>query len=172
MDRKKETLLYFRASGAFESLNLAIETFRNFLKEDVPPASPEYYRARNFLRDAEKFHQETFREAQRLLGPLPAYSTPETEKWRAEYLSQNKILAGSQELEAMKMELLEDEYLNKWLAQKDVERLLLKNFAGQGTGKRKLANVKVRLLLDRLNELLEEARELKKRAMVKFQTGS
>jgi hypothetical protein len=34
VEKKKETLLYFRASGAFESLNLAIETFKNFLKEE------------------------------------------------------------------------------------------------------------------------------------------
>jgi hypothetical protein len=153
-------------------LNLAVETFKNFLKEDVPPTSPEYYRARNFMRDAEKFHQETFKEAKRLLGPLPAYSSSDTEKWRTEYLTQHKILTESRELEAMRMELLKDEYLKQRMSKGDIERLLLKNFARQGAGKRKLANVKVRLLLDRLNELLEEARELKKRVMVKFQTGS
>jgi hypothetical protein len=170
MNKKIENLLYFRASDSFDSLHLAVETFENYLKEGVAAASPDYYRARNYLKDGEKFYQETFKEAKRLLGPLPPYSSSEFGKWREDYLSQHKILAESHELEAMKEELLHDEYLNQWMSREDIERLLLRNFEAQKTGKRRLPNIKVRLLLDRLNELIAQARELQKKAMEKFQT--
>ena len=132
-------------------------------------ACPDYYRARNYLREGEKFYQETFKEAKRLLGPLPPYSSAEFEKWRGDYLSQHKILAAGQELEAMKEELLNDDYLNQWMSKEDIGRLLLRNFDAQTTGKRRLPNIKVRLLLDRLNELIAQARQLQKKAMEKFQ---
>jgi len=171
MNKKVENQLYFKASDSFDSLNLAIQTFEDFLSEGVAAANPNYYKARNYLRDGEKFYQETFKEAKRLLGPMPPYASSEFEKWRAEFLSQHKILTGSQELEAIKEELLNDEYLNQWMSKEDIERLLLKNFDAQKTGKRKLTNIKVRLLLDKLNELLGQAQHLKKKAMEKLQTG-
>jgi hypothetical protein len=169
MNKKIENLLYFRASDCFDSLQLAVETFEDYLKERLGAASPDYYKARNYLRDGEKFYQETFKEAKRLLGPLPPYSAAETEKWRTEYLSQHKILAVSQELSAMKDELLSDDYLNQWMSKEDIERLLLRNFDAQKMGKRKLPNIKVRILLDKLNELIAQARQLQKKAMEKFQ---
>jgi len=172
MNKKIENLLYFRVSDCFDSLKLAVQTFEDYLKEEVSAASPEYYKARNYLRDGEKFFQEAFKEAKRLLGPLPPYSSADTEKWRLEFLSQHKILAASQELADMKEEVLSDEYLKQWMSQEDIERLLLKNYDAQKTGKRRLANIKGRILLDKLNELLAESQQLKKRAMDKFQKAN
>ena len=170
MSKKVENLLYFRASDCFDSLKLAIQAFEGFLQDSIAAASPDYYRARNYLRDAEKFYREAFKEAKRLLGPPPLYASADFEKWRGEFLGQHKILAASQELEAVKTELLEDEYLNLWMSKEDIDRLLLKNFDAQRTGKRKLSNIKVRILLDKLNELFDEAQRLKKKAMDKFQS--
>lgn len=171
MNRKIENLLYFRASDCFDSLKLAIQTFEDFFKEGVAAASPSYYKARNYLRDAEKFYQETFKEAKRLLCPLPPYASAEFEKWRIEFLSQHNILTASQELNGMKEELFNNGYLNQWMSKEDIERLLLKNFDAQKSGKRKLANIKVRIILDRLNELIVQAQQLKKKAMEKLQTA-
>lgn len=168
MNRKEENLLYIKIESCFDTLKLAIDTFEEYLREDSPATSPNYYKARNYLRDAEKFHQEALKEAKRLLGPTPIYASAEFEKWRQEFLSQHHILAESQEREAIKQELLADPRLAVWLSEADIEHLLNKNFEAQNSGKRKLANIKIRIVLDKLNERLAEAQELRKRAMGKF----
>ena len=172
MNRKEENQLYLKASSCFDTLKLAIETFEDFLRVESPASSPSYYRARNFLRDAEKFHQEVLIEAKRLLGPMPVYATADFEKWRLEFLSQHHILAANREREAIKKELLADGHLSQWMSQGDIERFIDKNFEAQKTGKRKLANIKVRVILDKLTELLAEAQQLRKKAREKFQAGS
>ncbi len=171
MNKKEENQLYLKAAGCFDTLKLTIETFEDFLREASPTSSPSYYKARNYLRDAEKFHQEVFKEAKRLLGPMPLYATADFEKWRQEFLSQHRILAASQEREAIKEELLADGRLSQWMSEADIERLLSKNFEAQKTGKRRLANIKVRIILDKLTELLAEAQQIRKKAMEKFQAG-
>jgi hypothetical protein len=172
MNKREENQLYLKTATCFDTLRLAIETFEGFLREASPASSPSYYKARNYLRDAEKFHQEVFKEAKRLLGPMPVYASADFEKWRQDFLSQHQILAASQEREAVKEELLADGRLSQWMSGADIERLLSKNFEAQKTGKRKLANIKVRIILDKLTELLAEAQELSKKAMEKFQAGA
>lgn len=171
MNVKKENLLYFRVSDCFNSLKLAVHTFMDYLKGEGAASSPEYYKARNYLRDGEKSYQEAFNEAKRLLGPMPPHSGADIEKWRMEFLEQHKILASGKELEEMKAEVLSDEYLKQWMSQDDIERLLAMDFEAQRTGKRKLANIKVRILLDKLKELDTQAKELNKKAMDKFKTA-
>jgi len=171
MNKKEENQLYLKAAGCFDTLRLAIETFEGFLREASPASSPSYYKARNYLRDAERFHQEVFKEAKRLLGPMPVYASADFGKWRQDFLSQHRILATSQEREAIEKELLADGHISQWMNQGDIERLLDKNFEAQKAGKRRLANIKVRIILDRLTELLAEAGQLRKKAMEKFQAG-
>lgn len=171
MSKQTENQLYFKAGSCFDSFKLAVQTFEEYLKPEVPASHPGYYKARNYLRDGEAFFQETLKEAKRILGPLPAYSSPEFEKWRADFLVQHKILASSQEFEALKEELLNDEHLSQWLSQEDIARLVLKNYETQTSGKRKLANIKGRILLDGLSELIGRCLQLKKACMEKFQKG-
>jgi len=170
-NKKTENLLYLRLSLCFESLKLAIPAFEEFLKEPTSAAAPVYYQARNYLRDAEYSYAEASKEAKRLLGPLPVYSTADFEKWRAEFLVQQKVLAESREFESMKQELLKDEQLAQWMGREEIERLLIENFEAQKTGKRKLANLKIRIVMDRLQELISQAASLRKSAMEKLQTG-
>jgi hypothetical protein len=169
---KVENLLYFKANQAFESCILAIRMFESYLGTAGPGATPDYYKARNYLRDAEKFYNETFAEAKKLLGPLPPYSSAEFEKWRSEFLSQHKILVESQEFESLKEELSKSEQILRWIGSADLDRLLLKNYDAQKTGKRKISNIKIRILLDRLREMMILADSLKKRAMEKLQKGA
>ncbi len=171
MNTKIENLLYIRVSDCFDSLKLAVQTFEDYLKSESASASPEYYKARNYLRDGEKFYQDAFKEAKRLLGPLPPHSGPDIEKWRMEYLEQHKILASGKELEEIQAEVLNDQYLKQWMSPDDIKRLVAKDFEAQRSGKRKLANIKVRILLDKLTELLGQAKELNKKAMDKFKTA-
>jgi hypothetical protein len=166
---KIENQLYLKAGVAFDDLKSAIQTFGLYLQNVTPDATPYYYKARNYLRDAEKFCQDTFNEAKKLLGPLPAYASPEFEKWRSDFVSYNKILTENEEFGALKEELVRDEQISRWIEASDLERLLARSYESQKSGKRKLANIKVRIVLDRLLELLAQANVLKKKAMEKLQ---
>ncbi len=171
INKKIENQLYFKASRCFDSLKLAVETFGQYLQPEVPANSPSYYKGRNYLREAETSFQETLNEAKRLLGPLPAYAAADFEKWRSEFLNRHKIVAESVELSALRDELLQDEHLTRWLSCEDVERLLLKNFEPQMKGKRKLANIKIRIVLDGLIAFLYRARQLQAKSMEKTKAG-
>lgn len=171
MNKREENVLYLKITSCFDLIRLAIETFTEFLQGESPAESGNYYKARNYLRDAEKFHQEVLKEAKRLLGPIPVYASAEFEKWRREFLGRHHILAAREERENIEQELMADAHLKQWLSEADVDRLLSRNFEAQQKGKRKLANIKVRIVLDKMNELLAEARELRKKAMQKFQAG-
>ncbi len=172
INTKIENQLYFKATRCFDSLKLAVSTFEQYLGPEVPGNSPSYYKARNYLREAETAFEETLAEAKRLLGPLPGYAAADFEKWRSEFLNRHKIVAESQELNSLREELLRDENLARWLLPVDVERLLLKNFEPQTKGKRRLANIKIRIVLDGLMTLLYRARELHKNAMEKMKAGA
>lgn len=172
MNKKIENQLYFKAGIAFDHLKLAIQTFETYLNTARQEATPDYYKARNFLRDGEKFYEETLKEAKKLLGPLPLYSSADFEKWRADFLSRHRIKVDAQEFDPLKEELSRNEQLGQWIAPEDIERLLAKDYEAQKSGKRKLANIKIRIILDRLQELLGQAGDLKKKAMVKLQSGA
>jgi hypothetical protein len=166
---KIENQLYFKAGQAFDSFKLAISTFESFLDNAGQPSTPDYYKARNYLRDGEKFYEEAFAEAKKLLGPLPIYASAEFEKWRSDFLSQHKILVEGREFAALKEELSQNGQLARWIESPELERLLSKDYEAQKIGKRKMANIKVRIILDRLQELLAQANDLKKRAQEKLQ---
>jgi hypothetical protein len=168
---KVENLLYFKAGLAFDSFKQALKAFEVYLASPGAGATPEYYKARNYLRDGDKFYEETFAEAKKLLGPLPPYASSEFEKWRGDFLSQHKILVESQEFDALKAELSQNGQLVRWIDSPDLERLLARDYEAQKTGKRKMANIKVRIMLDRLQELAGQAGGLKKRAQEKLQSG-
>ncbi len=171
-DAKVENQLYFKAGLAFDSFKHALKEFELFLANAGPALTPDYYKARNYLRDGEKFLGETFTEAKKLLGPLPPYASSEFEKWRSDFLSQHKILVESQEFAALKEELFQNGQLVRWIESPDLERLLAKDYEAQKTGKRKMANIKIRIMLDRLQELAAQANDLKKRTQEKLQSGS
>lgn len=172
MEKKTENQLYFKAANAFDHMKLAIDSFETYLQAGDPASTTEYYKARNYLRDGEKFFDETFKEAKKLLGPLPPYSSAVYEKWRTDFLSQHRIQVEAQELDALKKELLQSAQLSEWLTPEDIERLLAREYVSQKGGRRKMANIKVRIILDRLQELRGQASDLKKRAMAKLQSGA
>jgi hypothetical protein len=169
---KVENLLYFKAGLAFDSYRQALKAFEEYLASPGGGASPEYYKARTYLRDANKFTEETLAEAKKLLGPLPPYASAEFEKWRADFLGQHKILVESQEFAALKAELMQNGQLVRWIDSPDLDRLLARDYEAQKVGKRKMANIKVRIMLDRLQELASQAGDLKKRAQDKLQSAA
>ena len=170
MQKGTENLIYQKASKSWEHVNKAVEIFNRLLKETGDFHAPDYYKARNLLRDADNYLKEAVQNAKKLLGPTPAYASEDYQKWRDELLEEFHILAMSQEYEDLRSELLADEFLREWMDEQSIEILLKKHFQTQQSGKRKLSNIKVRIILDRLDELLNQAKELNNQAIQRQQS--
>jgi hypothetical protein len=107
------------------------------------------------------------KNAKKLLGSLPEYASEEFIKWRTEMLEEHHILTFSQEFEDLKSELVNDEIIKAWLREEEIEIFLKRHFQTQQEGKRKLENIKVRIVLDKLQELITQAKDLQKKAFEK-----
>lgn len=137
------------------------------MKEEVSFSSAEYDQAVNILQEANSLYKETLKSAQKLLGPSSSYVTDEYKKWRDQLLDEFRILAVSQEFEDLRIELQKDEYLRGWMTEEEIAALLMKHFQTQQSGKRRLSNIKVRIILDHLDALLTEACELNRKVVQK-----
>ncbi len=170
MQQGTENIIYQKASKCWECVNRSVEMFSELLKEEGDFNAADYYKSRNLLRDADDFLREAVKNAKKMLGPIPAYTSDDYQKWRDELLEEFHILAMSQEYENLRSELFEDEYLRQWIDEESIERLLKKHFQTQQSGKRKLSNIKVRIILDRLEELINQAEDMNKQAVQKQQS--
>jgi hypothetical protein len=164
-----EREIYIRASRSYAVLSEAIQTFKGYLESHVAASAPEYYRARNLLKEGKAFFDQTVQDAKKLLGPIPVYATKDFETWRAQTLLDNKIVVRGQTPEELHLELINDDLLKTMMAPEDIEAYLRANFEAQRSGKRKLANIKIRMALDRLAALVGEGQELQKTAQRKQQ---
>ena len=170
MQQGTENLIYHKASKCWECVNKSVEMFSNLLKEEESFKPADYYKARNLLRDADGFLKEALENAKKLLGPIPAYTADDYQKWRDELLEEFHILAMSQEYEDLRSELFKDEFLHEWMDEESIELLLKKHFQTQQSGKRKLSTIKVRIILDRLEDLINQAKDMNKQAVQKQQS--
>ncbi len=164
-----QNVLCKNATECRESVLKSIYLFKELLKEDVPFNAEEYERAENILHEANGHYTETLKSAQKLLGSSSSNVSDEYLKWRDQLLDEFRILAASQELEDLRLELQKDEYLRGWMTEEEIAVFLMKHFHAQQSGKRKLSNIKVRIILDYLNDLLAEARELNRKVIQKRQ---
>ena len=102
-----EREIYIRASRSFTVLCEAIQCFKGYLEPQVAASAPEYYRARNLLKEGKAFYDQTLQDAKKLLGPIPIYAAKDFEKWRSQVLIENKIIVQGQTLEELRLELYE-----------------------------------------------------------------
>ncbi len=170
MQRSTENIIYQKAAKCWECVNESVAIFSDLLKEEGDFNTADLDKARNALQNADGFLKETIENAKKLLGPLQASATDDYQKWRDELLEEFQILAMSQEYEDLKSELLEDEFLRTWIDEKNIVLLLKKHFQAQQSGKRKLSNIKVRIILDHLEELIYQAEDMNKLAAQKQQS--
>ena len=164
-----EREIYIRASRAFAVLSEAIRTFQVYLEPGAAASSPEYYKARNLFKEGKAYFDQTLQDAKKLLGPIPIYAAKDFEKWRAEALVQNKIVVLGRTEEELLQELVNDEFLKTIMGPTEIGAYLSANFETQRSGKRKLENIKVRMVLDRLAGLVQVGQELQQRAQRKQQ---
>ncbi|MEN6560064.1 MAG: hypothetical protein ABFD52_04735 [Acidobacteriota bacterium] len=164
-----EREIYIRASRSFAILTDAIRAFRSYLEPQIAAASPEYYRARNLLKEGKAFYDQSLLDAKKLLGPVPIYAAKDFETWRSQVLVENKIVVQGQTRDELLRELTADDFLTTMMGPGEIEAYLSDHFETQRSGKRKLANIKIRMALDRLAGLVAEGQELQKTAQRKQQ---
>lgn len=164
-----EREIFIRAGRSFAVLSEAIQTFRGYLGSGTAANAPEYYRARNLLKEGKAMYDQTLADAKKLLGPIPIYAAKDFEGWRAQALVENKIVVRGQSFEEIRAELVADEFVRTIMAPGEVEAYLAARFESQKSGKRKIANIKIRMALDRLAGLAAEGSELQKTAQRKQQ---
>jgi hypothetical protein len=164
-----EREIYIRASRAFAVLSESIRTFKAFLEPQVASSSPDYYKARNLLKEGKAYFDQTIQDAKKLLGPVPIYAAKDFEKWRAEALVQNKIVVRGLTQETLLQELVDDEFLKTIMGPAEIGGYLSSNFETQRSGKRKLENIKVRMVIDHLAGLVRAGQEIQQKAQRKQQ---
>ncbi|NTU52088.1 MAG: hypothetical protein HGA94_06625, partial [Candidatus Aminicenantes bacterium] len=156
MQVQVEREIFIRASRSFALLSDAIQLFRGYLEPATASQAPEYYRARNFLKEGKAFYDQTVQDAKKLLGPIPIYAAKDFEAWRAQALLQNKIVVKGQTADELRAELTGDEFLRTMMRPEEILASLDSHFEAQKSGKRKLGNIKIRMALDKLAELVAE----------------
>lgn len=164
-----EREIYIRASRSFAVLTEAIQIFRKYIQDVSSANDPEYYRARNFLKEGKAFYDQTLQDAKKLLGPIPIYAAKDFEGWRSQILVENKIVVKGETLDELRVELTVDDFVKTMMSAEEVEAYLEACCAKQKPGKRKPANIKIRMILDKLALLVAEGQELHKTAQRKQQ---
>ncbi|MGB9892789.1 MAG: hypothetical protein ACPLRA_00130 [Candidatus Saccharicenans sp.] len=161
-----------KLKSAYEALSQSVNLFKIYLDEKTPASGSEYYRAKSLLREGKLFFEEVLKEARKLLGPLPPYSTPEYAKWREETSKDIKLALGDKvDYETIKNLILSDSILPRLFSSVELENYLNKYYEDQKKGLRKLENLKCRIAIARLDDLIHEAEELFKQAQKKLQSS-
>jgi hypothetical protein len=169
MQVQVEREIFIRASRSFTVLSEAIQLFKGYLEPAAPSQDPVYYRARNFLKEGKALHDQALQDAKKLLGPIPIYAAKDFEAWRTQALVENKIVVKGQTAEELRAELAADEFLRAIMRPEEILASFDAHFEAQRSGKRKLANIKIRMALDKLAGLVAEGQELQKTAQRKQQ---
>jgi hypothetical protein len=120
--------------------------------------------ARTFLKEGQKYCEEVIKDAKKFLGLLPAYLSKEIVEARTQLLKATKVVVLSQDYEGMIAELLGDGFMKSFMSSEEIRIFLKENFQKQQLGKRKLPNIKARMVIDKLKRVERQALAVQKRA--------
>ncbi len=151
-----------KTAKAIEDLRHASAVLRNCEKQALGTNAPEYYRARNLLREARTLFQEALSEAKKLMGPVPAYAPPDLAEQKKRRLETSGLAAHGETAADLKAELGRDPFLLGIMTGGEIEAAVDRHFENQHSGKRKLENLKARIALDKLAADIREAEALDK----------
>jgi hypothetical protein len=160
MDEKEKNRTFSKIARCIEALNLAIERFKFFLSARTSSYSIILYQGHKYLEEGKNFYQEALYEIRKLLGPLPMYATLGFRKWKESYLKRIGIITESKEFEALRSELQNDEFLLSFLTPEEIDVLFMNHYEFQKEGKRNLSNIKGRIILNEIENLMTEAETL------------
>jgi hypothetical protein len=156
MEQKTDIWIYPHAAKCLECVNQAIRIFDDIL--DKKGAPEMFYKGRGYLRDGKTYFEKALKEAKKLLGPLPDYVKDDYRNWRRQITDKQDILAKSRDFEMLLKELQQDDFLHLVMAEIDIQRHLKEHYDRQQEGQRKLAHIKLRIILDELKERLNLAK--------------
>ena len=160
-----EKLIYLNTSRSFELLTKSIQAFEEFLAgEDSAKLKPVYYQARGYLEKGEAFYAKVLKNSRKFAGPVEPYASEKLAQWRRDLLEKDKMLARSSVFRELQIELTKDEFLTKWMSEEEIELFLTRYFEEQKNKQRRLLNIKLRLVLAKLKQLVVESRQLEKKA--------
>ena len=159
-----------KAEKTFDSLNEAVQAFEMFLQNTDSSVSAQYYKGRDALKQGESFFREVFKNVRKFLGPPPDYTAPAFIQYKEKVLSEENILTHSVEKNELFQELVDDNFLSGIMSEDEIRFYLDKYYESQQDGKRKLENIKARIIIDKLQDLIESTKELQKRALQKLQS--
>ena len=160
-----------KAKKSREKLSEAIRLFQSFLNSEGSLDLPKYYLARNRLKDGQGLLNEALADAKQLLGPPPEYASAKINETRTKLLRDSHVLIESQSMDGLEAELLADEYIQSFMNSEKVAHYVREAGTYQTAGKRKLQNMKVRMLIDELVALRNEAQASQQRAGEKIQSA-
>ncbi len=160
MDQKTDKWIYPDAAKCLECVNQAIRIFNDILEDNA--GQEMFYKARGYLRDGKSYFEKALKEAKKLLGPLPDCVKDDYRTWRKQITERHEILAESLDYEMLLKELQQDDFLKLVLSDNDIQRHLKDHYDRQQEGQRKLAHIKIRILLDELQERLDLAKDKEK----------
>lgn len=158
-----------KAKKSKEKLSEAIHLFQSFLNAEGSTELPTYYLARNRLKDGRALMDEALADAKQLLGPPPEYASAKITETRTKLLRDSHVLVESQSMDGLEAELLADEYVTSFMNSDKVIHYIREAGTYQTAGKRKLQNLKVRMLIDELVALRSEAQACQQQAGEKIQ---
>lgn len=158
------------AKKSREKLGEAIRLFQSFSNAEGSGDSAQYYLARTRLKDGQALLGEALEGAKKLLGPPPEYASDKINEARMKLLRDSRVLVESPTIDGLEAELLADEYVKSFMNSEKVIHYVREAGTYQTAGKRKLQNMKVRMLIDELVALGIEARAWQQKASEKIQT--
>lgn len=162
-DRAAAKNVLIRAKKSREKLDESICAFKEFLSGEAPNL-PKYYLARNRLQEGQALLTEVLNDAKKLLGPLPDYVSENLKETRGKLLRESHVVLESRTIDALEKELLADEDVKSFMDSGKVVHYVREAGTYQTAGKRKIQNIKIRMIIDELGALAVEGRELQRRA--------
>lgn len=156
--------IFLKAKKSLEKMNGSLRLFKEFVKEGQTQELKKYYLARTFLKKGQKICEEMMEDAKKFLGPLPDYLPTETIEARIQLLKTTKVVVLSQDYEGLVAELAGDEFLKSFMSSEEINEFLKENYQKQQLGKRKLPNIKARMVIDKLKRVERQGLAGQKRA--------
>ncbi len=146
----------------FELAHEALELMRTCNVRSVKATSQEYGQARAKFDEAQDHFEEALAFVKSLLGPLPPQASPEEAEQKRREAAARGLLVSGRTLEELNLELSADPLVQAIMTRPEIEEALARTYPSQSVGNRKMANIKARILLDRLQAKLVEAADLEK----------
>ena len=156
--------ILLKAKKSLEKMNDSLGLFKEFIEEGKTQDLKKYYLARTFLKEGRQLCEDMIKDSKKFLGPLPAYLSKEIVEARTRLLRATKVVVLSQDYEGLARELVEDEFMKSFMSSEEIRSFLKVNFQKQQLGKRKLPNIKARMVIDKLKKVVLQAVAGQKRA--------